>query len=293
MIKPAFLLAGVLLMLALPAHAGDTSGVDDAPALNREATASGQAADAPAAAESVGQQFARDRLLTMARALGEAERFSVSLRISYDVVQEDGQKIEFGEIRELEIARPDKVRIVESAGDGFHDLLVFDGKSITVFNDASKVFAQAPQPGDIDASVRYFVRDLQMRLPLAPLLMRDFAGELQRRIRSIDYVGRTDILGEPAHHIAVRTARVDFQVWIADADPPVPLRVVVTYPASDAHPQFRADFSKWNLAPTFAADRFAFMPSADARQIPFAVQFVAPPDAGASLEADVTGGAKP
>jgi hypothetical protein len=142
MIKPAFLLAGILLMSALPAHAGDTSGIDDAPALTREATASGQAADAPAAAESVGQQFARDRLLSMARTLGEAERFSVSLRISYDAVQEDGQKIEFGEIRELEITRPDKVRIVESAGDGFQDLLVFDGKSITVFNDAGLVFAR-------------------------------------------------------------------------------------------------------------------------------------------------------
>src|SRR5690606_9788875 len=182
-------------------------------------------------AESVGQQFARDRLLEMARALGAAERFSVSLHVAYDVVQDNGQKIEFGEIREVEVQRPDKVRIAESAGDGSQDLILFDGKSITVLDGATSVFAQAPQPGDIDASVRYFVRDLQMRMPLAPLLLTDFAGELQRRVRSIDYVGLTDILGKPAHHIAARTAQADFQVWIADGEQPTPLRIVMTYPA--------------------------------------------------------------
>jgi len=262
-------------------------------AVHAQGAPSGQEPGGVMVAESVGQRFARDRLLEMARTLGAAERFSVSLNVAYDVVQDNGQKIEFGEIRELEVQRPDKVRIAESAGDGSQDLILFDGKSITVLDGATSVFAQAPQPGDIDASVRYFVRDLQMRMPLAPLLLTDFAGELQRRVRSIDYVGLTDILGKPAHHIAARTAQADFQVWIADGEQPTPLRIVMTYPASEGHPQFRADFSKWNLAPSFAADRFEFKPSADARQIIFAVQLVAPPDAGESAEGAVTEGVKP
>lgn len=87
-------------------------------AVHAQGAPSGQEPGGVMVAESVGQQFARDRLLEMARTLGAAERFSVSLNVAYDVVQDNGQKIEFGEIRELEVQRPDKVRIAESAGDG-------------------------------------------------------------------------------------------------------------------------------------------------------------------------------
>lgn len=252
-----------------------------------------EAAPPPAAAESETQQFARDRLMEMARFLGRAEKFSVSLRTAYDVVQENGQKIEFGEVRELAVQRPDRVRILDSAGDGKGDMTLFDGKSITILDGATAMYAQAPQPGDIDESVVYFVRDLQLRLPLAPLLMKNLADELQRRVSSVDYVEWTDVLGKPAHHIAARTARTDFQVWIAEGKRPLPLRIVMSYPAEEGQPQFRADFSQWNLSPRFDKATFRFTPPADARQIVFVVQLQ--PMEASSVQSDGAGdkGARP
>ncbi len=232
----------------------------------------GGVASTSAAAESDTQQFARARLMEMARFLGNTDKFSTSMRIAYDVVQENGQKIEFGEVRQLAVQRPDRVRILESAGNGKRNMALFDGKSVTIFDGATAAYAQAPQPGDIDESVVYFVRDLQLRMPLAPLLMKNFADELQRRVEHIDYVERTAVLGKPAHHIAARTARSDFQVWIADGKQPLPLRIVMTYPAEKGQPQFRADFSQWNLSPRFDKATFRFNPPGDARQIVFVVQ---------------------
>lgn len=229
---------------------------------------------APEAPATKSQRFARDRLMEMARFLGKTDRFSASLRIAYDVVQDDGQKIEFGETRELAVQRPDRIRIVATSSDGDHNSMLFDGRFITISDDAAKVYAQAPQPGDIDATVVHFVRDLQMRLPLAPLLMAKSADELQRRVRSIDYVEHTDILGEPAHHIAARTANVDFQVWIADDKQPLPLRIVMNYPTAEGQPQFRADFSDWDLSPRFGKKAFKFKPADDAKRILFAVQLL-------------------
>jgi hypothetical protein len=230
----------------------------------------GSAASETARTES--QQLAFDKLMEMARFLGKADALTVSMRVNYDVVQENGEKIEFGERRDILLQRPDKLRIVESfdAGDGGR--AVFDGKDITVFNSGAKVFAKAPQPGNIDQAVVYFVRDLQMRLPIAPLLLTTFADELKRRVESIDYVGRTDFLGEPTHQIAVRATKVDFQMWISDTPQPLPLRVVITYRSEPGQPQFRADFSDWNLAPSIGEGDFAFTPPTDARQIAFAAQ---------------------
>jgi hypothetical protein len=54
----------------------------------------------------------------------------------------------------------------------------------------------------------------------------------------------------PCDHLAVRTAGgVDFQVWIAQGDEPLPRRIVITYKDENGQPQFWADFSNWNLAP--------------------------------------------
>jgi hypothetical protein len=228
--------------------------------------------------ESESQQFARERLMEMAKFLAAKDAFSVTLGVAYDVVQDSGQKIEFGEIRELAIQRPKHVHIVEKGSDGEKNVLLFDGSNITVSNGVGGVYAQVPQPGDLDATVLYFVRDLRMRLPLAPMFMTRFPEELQRRVQSIEYVESTEILGEPAHHLAARTADVDFQVWIADSDRPLPLRIVLTYTQAEGQPQFRADFSKWDLAPRFGKATFAFKPPAGAQQIAFAAHFSAAPD---------------
>jgi len=232
-----------------------------------------QAANSPAASETESQQFARARMLEMAKFLGQNDRFTVSIKIGYDVLQANGQKIEFGEVRELAVQRPNRARILETAGHKGRDMMLFDGKFITMFNGETGYYAKAPQPGDIDATVVNFVRDLQMRLPLAPMLMTTFDQELQRRVQRVDYVELTDVLGVPAHHIAARTANVDFQVWIADNEKrPLPLRIVLTYPSAEGQPQFRADFSKWNLSPRFNKATFEFKPPANAKQIPFAAQ---------------------
>ncbi|MBS1190486.1 MAG: hypothetical protein H6R10_2278 [Rhodocyclaceae bacterium] len=238
------------------------------------ATAPGQAAGAPAAAQTESQQFARARLMEMAKFLAGTEKFSVELRIGYEVVQADGQKIEFGEMRQVSVQRPDRMRVVELESGGDGNQMLLDGKRITVLNGRTGLFAQAPQPGDIDASVVYFVRDLQMRLPLAPLLMKSLPDELSRRVQRIEYVEHTDILGKPAHHIAARGANVDLQVWIADGARPVPLRIVLTYPLAVGQPQFWADFSRWNLSPGFDKAAFTFKPPANGKQIMFSVQFV-------------------
>jgi hypothetical protein len=227
-----------------------------------------------AAIETESQQFARARLMEMASFLGSREKFGVTMRAGYEVVQDSGQKIEFGEIRELVVQRPDHVRVTEVASHGGQNLMLFDGKQITMFDGETGLFAQAPQPGDIDTTVVHFVRDLKMRLPLAPMLMQRFAEELQRRVQSLEYVEYTDIMGEPAYHIVARTESVNFQVWIADTEQPLPQRIVMNYPLQEGHPQFWANFSKWDLSPTIDKTTFEFKPPADAQQILFSAEFI-------------------
>ena len=224
------------------------------------------------ASEAESPPEARALLMEMASYLAGQEAWSVKVRAGYDVLQESGQKIEFLEMRDVTLDRPNRLRVQEQSADGRGSSLVFDGSKMTVWDPDAGVFAQADQPGSLDDAIVYFVRDLKMRLPLAPLFTTRLPAELERRLQSIDYVELTDVLGEPAHHLAGRTRVVDFQVWIAaDGERPLPLRIVLTYPDT-GRPQYWAQFSDWNLRPRVSDKTFAFEAPRDARQIAFAIQ---------------------
>jgi hypothetical protein len=231
----------------------------------------GQAAAAqPAASES--QARAMAVLKRMAEYLAGAKQFSVDLRIGYDVVQDSGEKVEFGERRKVTVRRPDELRVELERSDGSKALLVFDGKDITAYKDTERVYAVTPKPGDIDTAVQYIIRDLDIRLPLALMVVSRFPAVLERRVESADYVERSVVTPVPTDHVAARTAEVDFQVWVAEGDKPLPQRVLITYKTAEGEPQFWADFSDWNLSPDVSKSLFAFTPPQGVQRIPFLVR---------------------
>src|SRR4051812_37928525 len=231
------------------------------------------AARAPAAEpETASQAQARAILMNMAQALSRTPSFRVSLRAGYDAVQPSGQKIEFAENRTVTLRRPDRLRIEGEGSDGAKTLTVFTGKEIVLVDLTSKVYATAPQPGPLDATIVYFVRDLGMRLPLAAMLMGRLPEEFQERVRSVDYVEKTNINGAASHHLAARTDTVDFQVWVADGDKPLPQRIVLTYKKAVGQPQFWADFIDWNLAPQLNDATFSAQVPEGLQKVAFAAQ---------------------
>src|SRR5882724_13428777 len=195
-------------------------------------------------------------LKNMSEYLAHAGRFSVTIRDGYDVVQESGQKIEFGELRTITVSRPDRLRIEVERSDGQKDLVIFDGKDMTIANH--NIYAGTSRQGTLDQAIKYALDDLKIRMPLALIFLSTLPSELDELGVSADYVEKTTITDVPCDHLAVRTAGgVDFQVWVAQGSEPLPRRIVITYKDENGQPQFWADFSNWNLAPDLSDALFA------------------------------------
>ncbi|MBN1142028.1 MAG: DUF2092 domain-containing protein [Deltaproteobacteria bacterium] len=224
---------------------------------------------APAAEPSDRDPEARAILLKMADCIAKAPGFSVTIRSGYDAIQEDGQRIEFGERRKILLQRPDRVRVEVERSDGERGLILFDGKELTAFKAEGNVYARVEKPGTVDDAVVYLVRDLQMTLPLARMLRKDFPQNLDQLITSLSYVEKNALFDVATDHLAARSADVDMQVWIANGQQPLPRRIILTYRNEPGHPQFRADLSDWNLSPKIAAGSFSFTPPLGAERIPF------------------------
>jgi hypothetical protein len=208
-------------------------------------------------------------LTRMADFLAQTQRFSVMIDIGFDVVQDSGQKIEFGETRKVVISRPDHARIDITKRDGATSSFIFDGKEIAVFNASQNVYATAAKPGTLDAAIDYFINDLDMRFPLAELFSSKLAEALQEQVRTASYVETASIAGVPCDHLALRGDQADLQLWIAQGDQPLPRRQVITYKHDVGQPQFWAQFGEWNLSPDVPDSLFVFTPPEGAAKIAF------------------------
>jgi hypothetical protein len=226
---------------------------------------------APVNARSDADERAAKRVEAMASLLAKAPRLSVTADCIYDVVQDSGQKIEFGELRAITLRRPDRARIDTTRRDGVRRGLVFDGKQLAAFDLDQKVYATVPKTGTTDAAFDYFKNDLDMRLPLSELLASNLPQKISDMLGSARLVGEETVNGVATDHVALRGDTADLQLWIARTGDPVPQRLVITYRLAEGQPQYEANFSGWNLAPDTPDSAFAFTPAEGAQQIPFLV----------------------
>ncbi len=226
----------------------------------------------PARTAEMDDQQAMDILQKMARTLAEAKQFSFTLHSSYDAPQENGQMVEFGAMREIQVKRPDKLRVDVQKSDGDQRIMVFDGQQIIVHNVAENVYAKAEKAGSIDDAVKYLVGVLKTPLPLARLFLTNLPAELERLVEEIDYVEQNMLTDVVTDHLAVRGRDVDFQIWIAQGKEPLPRRMVITYKNFKGDPQHRADFSNWNLAAKGVKGPFTYSPPKNAEQVPLLIR---------------------
>ncbi len=130
------------------------------------------------------------RIEAMTNLLAKAQRLGVTVDCSYDVVQDSGQKIEFGERRQLTLRRPDRARVDVTRRDGARRGLIFDGTQLIAFDLDEKVYATVPKSGTVDAALAYYTQDLKMRLPLREL----FAADLPQKLK--DVLGTARLVGK-------------------------------------------------------------------------------------------------
>ncbi|OYD80428.1 DUF2092 domain-containing protein [Azospirillum brasilense] len=263
-------LSGPLLCLLL--LAGPVLAAGEPPAGAPPLDEAVQAEEPDADDEPVIDQHTMDILKRMADTLAQAKGFSVTIRSNYDVVQDTGEKIEFGERRTVTLNRPDALRVESQQSDGTRRQVTFDGKALTVFDPGQNVYGQLDRPGSVDDAVRYLVQNLQVRLPLALLLVTTLPMELDQRIQALDYVERDTLPPVPTDHVAGQTEEVDFQVWVAAEGPPLPQRITITYKNDEGEPQYRADLTDWVLNPDLSAAQLAFQPPEGTQRIPFLVR---------------------
>jgi hypothetical protein len=245
-------------------HAGCTVlALVTAPAIAQEA-ASPDRDPAVESTQAVSDE-ARAVLDRMTRYLGGLQTFSIDTQASRDEVVALGYKLQNNERSVIVVQRPNKLR-ADISGDIRNRTIVYDGTRLTMYSPDEAVFARTEAP-DTLADLIGVLLDIGVEMPLIDVLYQATAGTLTGDVRGGILVGESMIDGVATDHLAFRQANVDWQLWVARGERPLPRKILITTRYEVGDPQYQA-ILHWNLKPRIHSSTFQFAPPKGVTEIP-------------------------
>lgn len=212
---------------------------------------------------------ARNLLQAMSDYMSGQDALAVDFDAMREVVSTEGQKLAVASSGSLTLARPDRLHATVS--DGFESLeMVYDGASFSVAAEAAAVYASVAIDGQIDTLIDALRNTYGRPLPAADLLGADPFAALMSEVIDVKDLGSGMVAGAECDHLAFRTEQVDWQIWIAQGEAPLPCRLLITSKTVEMAPNYIVDFSNWRTGAAVAADDFAFVAPQGASAVEFA-----------------------
>ncbi len=207
----------------------------------------------------------------MTEFISGASAFTIVANMGHQVLQKDGQTLEFGSKITATLRRPSQANVRFDNRNGDKATIILDSETISLFSTIGNahVYDTARQPGDIDASFVFLAEHLGTTDQLNHFFSIDLTESMKSMVKSGYYVGEATIAGILCDNLALSNEDEDVQLWVAKGDKPVPRRIVVTYKNLEGQPQFWAQFEEWNFSPNFSETIFSYSPPAHADRISF------------------------
>ncbi|MBP0620694.1 DUF2092 domain-containing protein [Cupriavidus consociatus] len=259
-----------LLVIALAACSSTPPAPPPAAPASSAASAAAPAGSAQAQAQP--QPKAVDpaviqALNDMGKYLQSLRQFEVFIDLSGERVLQDGQKLQHTATADLDVQRPDRLRARMRSARSQRDL-IYDGKLVTLYSPAQKSYSQAEFSDNLGVLAQRLRERFGVEIPSADLFLWGTPAAPVDNIESAMNAGQDIVGGELCDHYAFRQGQLDWQIWIAAGNRPVPRKLVITNRSDEARPQ-SVTLYKWNLNPKFGNSAFAFMPPKDARKAEF------------------------
>ena len=174
------------------------------------------------------------------------QELAVEARVTYESVQESGQKLQFDMLQRIAMRKPDQLFWVTLRDDATLDRAWYDKGHFRMIRQPANLWAEIRLPGGIAEAVQELVADYMITVPFPDLLSVDPNDrQLDDEIASIWYVGEAWVDGQWTDHVAIRKPGADVQIWVRQ-DEPFPAKMAIVYTEDEGMPGYTARFSKWS-----------------------------------------------
>ena len=136
----------------------------------------------------------------------------------------------------------------------------------------SRCYAQASIPDEIETAAEFALEELGVEAPLLDMIYKDASTHLLSSDETILYLtDKARVGGTDCHHLAIRGAEVDVQLWVEEGDRPVARKIMIVSKWEGGSPRFTAHLD-WDTNPKFESDLFEFKAPKDAMKIEFVTE---------------------
>jgi hypothetical protein len=202
--------------------------------------------------------------------LRELASFSVRAEDAVDEVLDSGQTIQLTKTVEFQVRKPDRLHAAITTDRKAREVF-YDGQHFTLLAPETRYFATVAAPPTIREMLTAVETKYDIDLPLRDLFLwgedTDAAADIQEAMR----VGTSSIAGQLADHYAFRQDEIDWQIWIAQGEAPLPLRYVIVTRNEPGEPRFMANLH-WDTTAKPDDAIFRFTPTSDDHPIAILVQ---------------------
>jgi hypothetical protein len=208
-----------------------------------------------------------DKILkAMSDYVGAQKLISATFDSDIEVITPDLQKIQFTSSGQVQLSRPDKIRMRRTGG--YTDVeLVYDGKTLTLSGNNNKAYVQQEMSGSTDQIIDQVRDNLATSMPGTDLLLTNSFDEMMQGVIESRHIGQGVIDGVECEHLAFRNADTDWQIWVETGTRPIPRKYVITSKAVAGAPQYTLRIKDWKTDAAAGADAFAFKAAADATKV--------------------------
>jgi hypothetical protein len=221
----------------------------------------------PPIADDVDPPSPEELLGQMSEFMNTHGAFAFDALVTYEAVQESGQKLEFDLVQRIAVSQPDRLYWVTLRDDGSVDSVWYSDGTFTMLKQPDNIYGQIDGLGTIAEMIDVVVNEYGLVVPFADLLASGSESVFLQDLESSMYAGLAWVDGRWAHHIALRNDFVDFQLWIPQDGDPVPQRLRIIWRHEEGLPGYVAQFRKWKFSPSLDDSRFEFVVPPDAERI--------------------------
>jgi len=200
--------------------------------------------------------------------MGAQTQLLTEALVSYQAVQESGQKLHFDLLQRMAVQQPDKLYWVTLNDDGSTDSAWFADGRFTLLRQPANLWGQIRVPPTIPEMVQRVSDVYDLDVPFGDILASDLTELwLGEEVTEVWWVGEAWVEGYWTDHVALRKPGADLELWVRKGDEPFLAKMTVAFTEADGQPTYVARFRKWATSVADVEADFSFVPPEGSEQV--------------------------
>jgi len=187
--------------------------------------------------------------------------------VTYQAVQESGQRLHFDLIQKIAMRKPDRLYWQTLRDDASIEKAWFSDGVFRMLKQPANMWGEIEAPATVAELVKMLDEQYRMPVPFHDILAGDpqdlWLGE---DVTSVVYAGEAWVEGHWTDHVAVQKPAVDFELWVRKGPEPFLAKMTIVFTEAEGQPAYIARFQRWATSIPETTE-FAFTPPPDSEQI--------------------------